>query len=84
MPKKQTLNLRQGGNNTISIPLAGVHRYSPSETFAQSHPYSGGTISCFLKQSLCWKYKQLLFKGIPTVHGRYKQLLSKGIPTLEV
>jgi len=35
-------------SNTIGISLAALHRYSPSQTFAQSHPYSGGTISCFL------------------------------------
>ena len=36
MSKKQTLNLRQAGNNTIDIPLATLHGYSPSKTFAQS------------------------------------------------
>jgi len=42
MSKKQTLNLRQAGNNTIGIPLATLHHYSPSKMFAQwqSHPYS--------------------------------------------
>jgi len=29
-----------------------------------SHPYAGGTNSCFRKPSLCWRHKQLLSKGI--------------------
>jgi len=41
MSKKQMLrNSIQAGNNAIDIPLATLHRYSPSKTFAQSHPYS--------------------------------------------
>jgi len=60
--KKQTLDLRQAGNNTIDIPLATIHGYSQSKTFAQSRPYSEGTISCFLKPPLCWRYEQFLYK----------------------
>jgi len=63
MSKKQSLNLRQAGNNTTHITLANVHR--SSKTSAQSHPYSGGTISCFLKPHLHWRYKPLS-KAIPT------------------
>jgi len=53
MSKKQTLNLRQAGNNTIGIPLAALHRYSPSKTFAES--------------SILWRYNQLLSNAIPTL-----------------
>jgi len=67
MSEKQTLNLRQAGNNTIDIPLAALHGYSPSKIFAQSHPYSGGTISCFLKPPLCWRYEQFLYKSTPAL-----------------
>jgi len=65
MSKKQTLSLRQAANNTTDIPLATLHRYSPSKLFARiittlevksvafwSYPYTGGTNSCFLKPSL--------------------------------
>ena len=45
---------------------------------------SGGTNSCFLKASLCWRQKQLLSKLKASLCWRQKQLLSKGIPTLEV
>jgi len=31
------------------------------------NPYAGGTNSDFLKASLCWRYKQLLSEGIPTL-----------------
>jgi len=51
MSKKQTLNLRQVENNTIDIPLATLHGYSPSKTFAES----------FLR----WRYNQLLSKATP-------------------
>jgi len=56
---------------------------------------AGGTNSCFLKVSLCWRYKPSCFQINPyagganscflngSLHWRYKQLLSKGIPTLE-
>jgi len=86
MSKKQTLNLRQAGNNTIDISLATPHGYSPSKTFAQSHPYSWGIKSCFQKPSLRCRYKQCTkscFLNQP-LHWRYKQLLSKSIPTLMV
>jgi len=65
MSKKQTLNLRQAANNTIDIPLATLHGYSPFKMFAQNHAYSGDTISCFLKPPLRWRYKQLLYKSTP-------------------
>jgi len=78
MSKKQTLSLRQAANNTTDIPLATLHRYSPSKLFARiittlevksvafwSYPYTGGTNSCFLKPSLRWRYKQLLCKSTP-------------------
>jgi len=53
MSKKQTLNLRQVENNTIDIPLATLHGYSPSKTFAESF--------------LLWRYNQLLSKATPTL-----------------
>jgi len=93
MISKQTLNLRQAGNNTIDIPLTTLHGY-----------YNVCT-----GWSLPWKYKHLLSKAIPTLEVQtvslwinpyaggtnswylklplrswYKQLLSKGIPTLKV
>jgi len=69
MSKKQMLNFRQVGNNTVDIPLATLHGYSLSKTFAQSHPYSGGTISCYLKSLLRWRCKQFLYKSTPCAGG---------------
>jgi len=43
---KQTFNLRQAGNRYCTGHSTSLH--SPYKTFAQSHPYSGGTISWFL------------------------------------
>jgi len=31
----------------------------------KSHPYAGGTNSCFVKPLLHWRYKQLLSEAIP-------------------
>jgi len=75
MSKKQTLNLRQAANNTIDIPLATLCRYNPSKTFAQSHTFSRGTVSSFLKPSLCWRYNQLLSKSTPNAGGTYSCFL---------
>jgi len=48
----------------------------------QINPYTGGTNICFLKPSLCWRYKQLLSKSIPYVCGTSLHLRYK--PTLAV
>ena len=43
------------------------------------------TLSCSLKASLRWRYKQLLSKSTPMLEVQSnKQLLSEGIPMLEV
>jgi len=88
MSKKQTFSLRQAASNTINIPLATLHRCSPSKTFAQSHPYAGGRLQtvAFYINSQRWRYKQLLSNAIPMLEVQtvHKELLSKLTPMLEV